>query len=129
MAFEQPGFKDGGREAAADLSGAQFKLVKLNSSAKAAAFAAATDLPYGVLNNAPIAGDACEIVNSGITKVVLGGTVAAGDPLMPDATGRVVTCAPGTDTTKYQIGICLEGGAVGNIGTANVNCIGAGRAA
>ena len=129
MAFEQPGFKDGTREAAADLSAKQFYLVKINSSAKAAAFAAATDLPYGVLNTAAIAGDACEIVNQGITKVVAGGTVAAGDALMPDATGRVVTCTPGTDTTKYQIGIALEAGASGNTITANVNCIGAGRAA
>lgn len=115
--------------AAADLSAAQYKFVKLDSTGKAAAIAAATDLPIGVLQNAPKAGEEAEVLVAGGTKIVLGGTVAIGATVSPKADGTAVAIVHGTDTTKYACGQALAGGASGVIGTALISCGNAGRAA
>lgn len=115
--------------AAADLSAAQYKFVKLDSNGKAAAIAAATDLPIGVLQNAPAAGEEAEILVAGGTKIKLGGNVAAAAVISPKNDGTAVAIAAGTDTTKYAVGQCLAGGASGEVGTALINCAAAGRAA
>lgn len=115
--------------AGADLSAKQYCFVKLNSSGQAIAVAAATDNPIGILQNAPLSGQECEVMVSGGSKLVLGGTVASGDVVSPSATGVGVTIVPGTDVTKYAMGKALTGGASGEIITAVVHCANAGRAA
>jgi len=115
--------------AGADLSAAQYKFVKLNSSGQAIAVAAATDLPIGVLQNAPTSGQEAEVLVSGGTKLVLGGTVNAAGVVGTSAAGAGVALTVGTDTTKYQLGQAITGGASGEIVTAVVNCSNAGRAA
>ncbi len=116
-------------EAGADLSGAQYKFVKLNASGQAVAVAAATDLPIGVLQNTPASGQAAEVLVAGGTKLVLGGTVAVGGVVSPKADGTGVAIVHGTDTTKYACGQALVGGASGEYATVVINCANAGRAA
>jgi hypothetical protein len=97
--------------AAADLSAKQYHAVKDNGSGAAAAIAADTDVPIGILQNKPAAaGKSCTINFEGVSKVVLGGTVAKGDHLGPDASGAMVKRTLGTDTTKY---VCARAGAAG----------------
>lgn len=115
--------------AGGDLSSSQYRFVKLNSSGQVIAVAAATDRPIGVLQNSPASGGVAEVLISGGTKLVLGGTVTEGQIVSPSSTGTAVTIVAGTDTTKYICGSALTEGASGEIITAVISCQSAGRAA
>ncbi len=116
--------------AAADLSALQYTFVKLNSSGQVAAAAAATDIPIGVLQNAPTSGQEAEVLVVGGTKIVAGAAIGEGALVGTGATGKAVALVAGTDTTKYVVGTLLtESAADGNIVTAVINCANPGRAA
>lgn len=116
--------------AGADLSTKQYTFVKLDSSGQAVAAAAATDIPVGVLQNAPTAGQEAEVLIVGGTKIVAGAAIGEGALVGTSSTGKAVALVAGTDTTKYVVGTLLtESGADGNIVTAVVNCANPGRAA
>lgn len=134
MAWEQSGCKLGELAAAADYSavGNQYKLVKVTNASgvpQATLCAAVTDRPIGVLQNRPVAGQSAEIMTDGISKVQLDGTTVPGDQVGVSADGQVAVYVPGTDTTKYIIGVCLIGGAAGEIGTIIFDCKNAARGA
>lgn len=89
--------RDGGRlvyEAGADLSASQYLIVKRHTTAGEAVLSdAADDLHLGVLQNAPVAGDLCDIVgrHSGNTgKVEAGGTLTPGAALTANSSGEAV---------------------------------------
>jgi len=116
--------------AAADLSAKQYTFVKLNSSGEAAAASAATDIPIGVLQNAPTAGAEAEVLVVGGTKIVAGAAIAEGAQIGTSSAGKAVALVAGTDTTKYVAGTLLtESGADANIVTAVINCANPHRAA
>ena len=116
--------------AAADLSAKQYTFVKLDASGQVAAAAAATDIPIGVLQNAPTAGQEAEVLVVGGTKVVAGAAIGEGALVGTSATGNAVALVAGTDTTKYVVGTLLtESAADGNVVTAVINCANPGRAA
>ena len=115
--------------AAADLSSKQYTFVKLDSSGQAAAAAAATDIPIGVLQNAPTAGQEAEVLVVGGTKIVAGAAIGEGALVGTSSAGKAVALVAGTDTTKYVVGTLLtESAADGNIVTAVINCANPGRA-
>ena len=64
--------------AGADLSALQYNFVKINSSGQAVACAAATDIPVGVLQNAPTSGQEAEVLIVGGTKIVAGAAIGEG---------------------------------------------------
>ena len=114
--------------AGADLSAKQYNFVKLNSSGEAIACAAATDVPVGVLQNAPTSGQEAEVLIVGGTKIVAGATIATPAAIGTGATGKAVALTV-TDTTKYVVGSLITASAAdGNIVTAVVNCANATRA-
>jgi hypothetical protein len=116
--------------AGADLSALQYNFVKINSSGLAVACAAATDIPVGVLQNAPISGQEAEVLIVGGTKIVAGAAIGEGAQIGTGSTGKAVALAAGTDTTKYVVGTLLtESAADGNIVTAVINCANPHRAA
>jgi len=116
--------------AAADLSALQYTFVKLNSSGQVAAAAAATDIPIGVLQNAPTSGQEAEVLVVGGTKLVAGAAISEGALVGTSSTGKAVALVAGTDTTKYVVGTLLtESGASGDVVTAVINCANPGRAA
>jgi hypothetical protein len=116
--------------AGADLSAKQYTFVKINSSGEAVAAAAATDIPVGVLQNAPIAGQEAEVLIVGGTKIVAGAAIADGAQIGTSSAGKAVALVAGTDTTKYVVGTLLtESAADGNIVTAVINCANPHRAA
>lgn len=130
MAYELPVLMLPGLTAGADLSGSQFYLVKLHSTAgQVVLCAAATDVPVGVLQNKPTAGQAAEVVALGITKVAGGAALSLGALIGPNASGQAAAKVAGTDTTNYVIGRVLEAtGAAGGLATALVNCLSPHRA-
>jgi hypothetical protein len=79
--------------------------------------AASTDKLLGVTTDiAAATGDRCDVIIGGIADVLYGGTVAAGDLLTADSSGRAIT-ATGTAGTNYRlIGFALIAGVVGDIG-------------
>lgn len=85
--------------------------------------AAATDKLIGVNDRLPFAaiGDRGDIVRIGICEVEYGGTVAAGDPLTSDATGRAVVAAPAAGSNVRVIGFAEVAGVVGDIGSLNIS--------
>lgn len=130
MAFEIPGFTDGTRPAGGDLSTKQYYFVKLNSSGQVVIIAANTDKPYGILQNAPTAGQLAEVMLMGISKVSADADLAIGDQIGASADGQAATYAPGTDTTKYIVGEVLTANtAAAGLVSVAFNCLGAGRGA
>jgi len=115
--------------AGGDLSAQQYKFVKLNSSGQVVVCAAITDRPIGVLQNDPTSGKVAQVLVSGGTKLVLGGTVAAAASVGITSAGAGKAIVAGTDTTQYTLGYALTGGASGEIVTAVISCANASRAA
>ncbi|MGR3310224.1 MAG: hypothetical protein ACUZ77_05550 [Candidatus Brocadiales bacterium] len=99
-------------EAAEDLSNDQYRIVTLSGN-KVQRPNAGTDIPLGVLQNAPASGEAAVVRLLGITKLQLGGTVAALDWIVleyvsaADA-GKGIKVATMHDKA---IGLCVVGGA------------------
>jgi hypothetical protein len=119
MAFDGQQLDDSGLIAGADLSAAQFQIVKLSAAKTVILCAAATDKPIGILQNTPKSGQAASVCWNGLSKVVVGATVAFGDTVGTDTNGRAVTYVAGTDTTKYGVGQVIEPGAAA-LGLATV---------
>lgn len=106
-----------GVKASADLSAKQFRAVKMSGNLTVDVCAAITDKVVGVLQDAPASGASANVAFDGVSKMLLGGTVAAGDVVGTDNQGRAVTIVSGTDTTQYILGRCVSGGAVSEIGS------------
>jgi hypothetical protein len=116
-------------KAAADLSGAQYCFVKLDSSGNAALCTAATDKPIGVLQNQPIAGKEASILVEGGTKIKASAAISIGASLGTTTSNTgAVTLVQGTDTTKYVVGTALSAATAANdIISAVVSCASAAR--
>lgn len=119
------------REAGADISSHHLAFVKLNSSGKLVAIAAATDIPHGVLLNKPDAsGKAATIGIIGIGKVKANGAITAGDVIGTSADGQVDGKTAGSDTTEYVVGMAMETvSAASELVTCTINCIAPHRSA
>ena len=119
------------RVAGADLSALQYTFVKQNSSGQVVAVAAATDIPIGVLQNAPTSGQEASVTVVGGTKLVAGATITLGThfSLGTTSAGKATPLTPGTDTTKYIVASPLVTAASNDIMSAIVNCATPGRAA
>ena len=115
--------------AGAALTSYQYHGMKMSANRTCTIFSADTDIPVGVLQNAPGSGEEAEVLVMGRTPVVLGGTVAAGERIHFDSSGHAVKNTAGTSTTQYCAGICTIGGDSGEVGEAIVNCGAPGRGA
>lgn len=62
-----------------------------------------------------VAGDEVRVMLDGISRIVLGGTVARGNYLTSDANGKAVAAAPGAGVNAYVIGQALASGVAGDI--------------
>lgn len=114
MAVEIPG-SDYSYQAAADLSAYQYRFVKLDSNGQIALCSAATDVPFGILQDKPAAqGRAGRVMHDGRSKLVAGANLAKSDRVGTDATGRGVALVAGTDVTKYAVGIVVNDNSVAN---------------
>ena len=80
---------------------------------------AAADKLIGVTDRlaAAVANDRIDIVRSGISEVEYGGTIAAGDLLTADASGRAIVATAGAGTNVRVIGVAEVAGVLGDIGS------------
>lgn len=75
------------------------------------AITTAGKMPVGVLQTPGVAGEPCNVMTTGVSFIVLGGTVAVGDLVECDANGAGIK-----NNTGVARGIALAGGAAGQIG-------------
>lgn len=92
MATESPLFHDGSHTTAdADLSAKQFFCVFIDAANKVQLQGTTGSRVYGILQNTPTSGQAADVGFLGVTKAVAGAAITAGDQLMVDSSGRVIT--------------------------------------
>lgn len=109
------------RVAGADLSAKQYHFVEMDTDGTITACNGATDLPIGVLQNAPLAGQEAEVLVVGGTKVVAGAAVTTASIIGTDANGKAVA----KDTsTNFRVGRVIDatGAADGVTVSAIINC-------
>ncbi len=105
-----------GLQASADLSGSQYRAVKMHSVAfqVAAMTNANTERPVGILQNDPDAsGKGATVAVIGVCKAEYGGTVTVGDKLGCNNSGSLISDAEVTDgsaTDLHHIAVALESG-------------------
>lgn len=121
MAYEGAQLKLGQLTAAADLSTKQFQFVKLASSTTVDVCDAITDVPIGVLQNTPKSGQAAEVTIFGITKVVAGGNLVAGNIISVSTGSKAVAVTRGSATTTTVLGQAIEAGGADEIVTMFLN--------
>ena len=109
-------------EAGENLSAKQYYGVKLSANRKVALMAADTNIPCGVLLNAPESGQEAMVCVIGRSPVVLSATLAAGEPIYFHSDGTAKKWTPGTDITKYCAGYITIGGASGETAEAMIQC-------
>lgn len=104
-------------EAAEDLSNDQFRIVVLDAG-KVRRPNAGTDIPLGVLQNAPESGEAASVMLIGKSKVVFGETVAENEWIKLEYVGAA-DAGKGMDADvalDLAIGRCIVGGAEDELG-------------
>ena len=104
--------------AAADLSTKQYYLVKQTSDTACNLSSAATDKVLGSLQNKPRSGETAEIAVEGNFKVILGGTVAVGAPLVSDSNGKAVSATQataGAQPGSWVFAVARQAGVLGDI--------------
>jgi len=112
MSIEIPLFKPGCFLASGDLSSNKYLFHKIDGNGRVA-LSGAGENAIGVLQDKPTAiNRAAEMELSGITKVIYGNTVTAGENVMSDAAGKAV---PHTGTNNTT-GIALVSGVSGDTG-------------
>jgi hypothetical protein len=121
MAYEAIGTDIGTFTAAADLSAKQYHFVILASSSTVNVATAITNAPIGILQNNPTSGQQAIVRIAGLSKVVADGTLAAANFIGTSADAQADAISPGTDTTVYMMGQCVEAAAAGETTTMILN--------
>ena len=97
---------------------AKCRILKFDGNLDLIQGAAVADKLIGVSTGiASASGDRVDVVLSGITEVEYGGNVTGGDLLTTDANGKAVTAAPAAGTNNRVIGVAMESGVSGDIGS------------
>jgi hypothetical protein len=90
----------------------QFLGVSITAARAVTNITASTTKPYGILQNDPTSGFVADVGVFGITKAVAGASITAGNQLMFDSSGRVITYT--TPGTNEHVGIALEAATAAN---------------
>jgi hypothetical protein len=96
---------------AVDLAGKRYHFVNFDANGDIN-IPAAGGVAVGVLEEPNKVGEPAQVVASGFSYIILGGTVAAGAEVQADAAGAAVAL-----TTGKSLGILAVGGVAGDIGT------------
>ena len=110
MAIEFKPVNDISVEAAEDLSSYQYQFVKVNTSGKAALLDTALEIPAGVLQNAPVAGEAACIRTLGVSKVAANAALDEGTLIKPEFVS-VSDCGSAADAagdTHLACGVVID---------------------
>jgi len=127
MARETQGFALTGMVAAAALTTRQFYPAKVTAANTVNICTVDGEIFDGVLQDAPASGAAANVMASGITKVVAGEALAAGDMWGVDSTGRakkVEATVTGADVGDFFGGRVLEAAAAaGELATVTIGLV------
>lgn len=107
MAAEVPVFCQS-YTAGADLSAKQYYAMKFSAAKTVTVCAALTDVPCGILQNAPASGGTAVVMHLGRSKVSSDSALSAGNLIGTSADGQLDPKTIGTDTTHYVIGQVVE---------------------
>lgn len=124
MATDSPVVLQRTYTAGADLSGQQYRFVKMNTSGAIVPIAAVTDRPLGVLQNNPASGQAAVVMSIGITKLYAGGNITPSDGISTSAAGLALTVNLAATTPIIIAGTALSTGTNGAVITAMVSTTG-----
>jgi len=108
MAFQSSPVLDFSFKAAEDLSNYQYHFVKLNSSGEVCLLDAGTDIPDGVLQNAPALGEEATVRILGISKIVANaaltvGTFIKAEYVSASDAGKAATAAASLGLTAGRV--------------------------
>src|SRR5260370_42351032 len=117
MAKEQPGFMES-VVAGADLSTAQFKYVKLNTSGQIV-LALEADIAYGILQDKPKQNSAGNVMRMGVSKVITAAGTTKADRGGSDDNGLFKINASNINAMVYDDSDNANG-----IATVSFNCMG-----
>lgn len=113
-----------GLKASADLSAKQYYFVKMSGSFTVTVCAATTDIPVGILQNAPQSGEPANVAFFGMSKVSSDAALSAGALIGTAADGQAAAYVNGTDTTKYVVGhVVGASGAADGLATVLFCCV------
>jgi hypothetical protein len=104
--------------AGADLSTTGLHRFMTVSGANAILATSSSVKVIGVLQNNPENTQACELMDSGISKVFFGATVAAGVEVMSDGAGRAITLVPGAGV--QALGMTRSGAGLNEVGSVRL---------
>ena len=121
MAYESPLVTIGTLTAGADLSAKQYHFVVWAAATTVNVATAITNAPIGILQNNPESGQQAIVAISGVSKVVADGTLAAGNCIGTSSDALADAISPGTDTTVYMMGQCLQAASAGETFTMFLN--------
>ena len=108
MAYEVPGQIIGTLLATGDLSALQYTFVQQTTLGGVTGTTINTQIPIGILQNAPTAGQAAEIMVAGVSKLVAGtSALVANDRVGSTAGGKAVTLTTGS--SAWVSATVLEG--------------------
>lgn len=68
-----------------------------------------TDVPAGIVLNDPASGEVATVLKVGRAPGVVSEAITYGQKVRIDSSGKVALCEPGSDTTTYMVGICVQG--------------------
>lgn len=100
--------------AAADLSSAQYKAVKLDTDGKIAQVAVTTDAPFGIIQNTPETSEVGRVVPigpGGSSKMYAAEVINEAAQVACNGSGEAVAAASG----RYTLGICETAGNTGDL--------------
>jgi hypothetical protein len=109
--------------AAEDLSAMQYRYVVQASDTTVQMANAATDIPVGILQNAPGNGEAAVIQTDGISKLVMNGSIAVGDEVILEYVGATDNGkgAPDAAANDLIVGVCVfASGAEDDVGAVKL---------
>lgn len=95
--------------ASEDLSSNQYYGVHLDDDRSVDLQDDATEKPAGILLNKPESGEAAKVLLVGRAPLVVAEAIAASALIRIGADGKGYNWDPGTDTTAYVLGRCVEG--------------------
>lgn len=123
MASQNPLDRPGGFSASADLSAKQYYFVKISGDYTVDVCSVDGEFAFGVLQNEPASGQAATVECTGISKVVAGEALTAGDLVGTDANGKgkiVEASNTGADIGDWAIGVCVQGAGADEIASVKL---------
>lgn len=117
-------------EADASFASKQYYGCKYGADNHVTTMAADTDKPAGIVTNNPASGKPAAVLKVGRCPGVVSEAITYGQSVRIDSDGKVALCEPGSDTTTYMVGTCVQGAdADGEVGVFDFDFPGAARAA